>query len=199
MREWYGVPSSPLYKYIRYFWAGFGNTSVVHNKMSNAGIVGTLPGSLVTERPATEQRHSSSHDDKRPSIVSQVLSTLHIRDQQNKTVTAVTSALSQTEKRQSMPRSKHMARPSLMEAKHVTTSPIDKYEGYYRWDPTAEWSDQEEKKVVRKVCISASQTLFVCWHLAARLGDLLVGLFHVLRFAARQRKHCPSINRQYAA
>jgi hypothetical protein len=96
--------------------------SVVHNKISDVGIVGALPGSLVTERPTTEQRHSSSHDDKRSSIVSQVLSTLHIRDQQNKTITAVISALSQAEKKQSMPRSKHMARPSLMEAKHVTTS-----------------------------------------------------------------------------
>lgn len=30
--------------------------------------------------------------------------------------------------------------------------PIASYEGRHRWDPHAEWTEQEEKKLVRKVC-----------------------------------------------
>lgn len=30
--------------------------------------------------------------------------------------------------------------------------PIDTYEGVHRWDPEFEWSPEEEKKIVRKVC-----------------------------------------------
>jgi hypothetical protein len=29
--------------------------------------------------------------------------------------------------------------------------PIDTYEGRHRWDPNAEWTKEEEKKIVRKV------------------------------------------------
>ena len=30
--------------------------------------------------------------------------------------------------------------------------PIDTYEGRHRWDPNAEWTEKEEKHIVRKVC-----------------------------------------------
>ena len=30
--------------------------------------------------------------------------------------------------------------------------PIPEYEGRHRYDPTAEWTEKEEKKLVRKVC-----------------------------------------------
>lgn len=30
--------------------------------------------------------------------------------------------------------------------------PIPDYEGIHRWDPDFEWTEDEEKKVVRKVC-----------------------------------------------
>lgn len=29
--------------------------------------------------------------------------------------------------------------------------PIDSYEGKHRWDPEAEWTEQEERRIVRKV------------------------------------------------
>jgi hypothetical protein len=29
--------------------------------------------------------------------------------------------------------------------------PIDSYEGLHRWDPDFQWTEQEEKKIVRKV------------------------------------------------
>ena len=29
--------------------------------------------------------------------------------------------------------------------------PIPEYEGLHRWDPTAEWTEKEEKKLVKKV------------------------------------------------
>lgn len=31
--------------------------------------------------------------------------------------------------------------------------PIATYEGRHRWDPTAEWSEKEEKLLVRRVCL----------------------------------------------
>lgn len=34
--------------------------------------------------------------------------------------------------------------------------PIPEYEGLHRFDPTAEWTAAEEKKLVRKVCLSRS-------------------------------------------
>lgn len=30
--------------------------------------------------------------------------------------------------------------------------PIPEYEGLHRWDPKAEWTEKEEKKLVRRVC-----------------------------------------------
>jgi hypothetical protein len=30
--------------------------------------------------------------------------------------------------------------------------PIPEYEGRHRYDPSAEWTDKEEKRLVRKVC-----------------------------------------------
>ena len=30
--------------------------------------------------------------------------------------------------------------------------PIPEYEGYHRWDPEFEWTEEEEKAVVKKVC-----------------------------------------------
>ena len=34
--------------------------------------------------------------------------------------------------------------------------PIPEYEGLHRWDPAAEWTEKEEKKLVRKVSPSPS-------------------------------------------
>lgn len=31
--------------------------------------------------------------------------------------------------------------------------PIPTYEGYHRWDPYFEWKEEEEKRIVRKVCV----------------------------------------------
>jgi hypothetical protein len=34
---------------------------------------------------------------------------------------------------------------------HHFYRPIDSYEGLHRWDPEFEWTEDEEKKIVRKV------------------------------------------------
>jgi hypothetical protein len=34
---------------------------------------------------------------------------------------------------------------------HHFYRPIDSYEGLHRWDPNFEWTEGEEKKIVRKV------------------------------------------------
>lgn len=31
--------------------------------------------------------------------------------------------------------------------------PIDSYEGIHRWDPDFEWTEEEEKRIIRKVCV----------------------------------------------
>ena len=34
--------------------------------------------------------------------------------------------------------------------------PIPEYEGIHRWDPDFEWTEEEEKKIVRKVCTKSA-------------------------------------------
>lgn len=34
---------------------------------------------------------------------------------------------------------------------HEFYRPIDSYEGIHRWDPEFEWTEEEERKIVRKV------------------------------------------------
>ena len=38
--------------------------------------------------------------------------------------------------------------------------PIEKYEGRHRFDTSATWSDEEEKKLVRRVIISGHSTIY---------------------------------------
>lgn len=35
---------------------------------------------------------------------------------------------------------------------HHHYRPIDSYEGLHRWDPNFQWTELEEKRLVRKVC-----------------------------------------------
>lgn len=35
-------------------------------------------------------------------------------------------------------------------------APIDSFEGRHRWDPEFQWTEKEEKRLVRKVCFSSS-------------------------------------------
>ena len=39
---------------------------------------------------------------------------------------------------------------------HHLYRPIDGYEGLHRWDPNFEWTDEEEKKIVRKAYSNSS-------------------------------------------
>lgn len=41
---------------------------------------------------------------------------------------------------------------------HHFYRPIDSYEGLHRWDPNFQWTEQEEKKIVRKVSYLSSVT-----------------------------------------
>ncbi len=73
--------------------------------------------------------------------------------------------------------------------------PIAKYEGAHRFDPKFEWSEQEEKKLVRRVCFSRDAV----FHLA----DLdLLGLFNagtgarsMKLYGCRMRIHQPNTTR----
>ena len=50
---------------------------------------------------------------------------------------------------------------------HHFYRPIDSYEGLHRWDPDFQWTDDEEKKIVRKViqrscrCIAPNDLTFL--------------------------------------
>jgi len=39
-------------------------------------------------------------------------------------------------------------------------APIPEYEGRHRWDPTAEWTDAEEKKLVRRVSLNLYRIIY---------------------------------------
>lgn len=70
--------------------------------------------------------------------------------------------------------------------------PIAEYEGRHRYDPTAQWTEAEEKKLVRKVCASThpshcppgyptsvrkySVELYGCCHMAMDSSHLLLKL-----------------------
>lgn len=74
--------------------------------------------------------------------------------------------------------------------------PIDTYEGRHRFDPNFQWTEQEEKKLVRKVR---------CFFLYVSLLDytetyqdrstyLQLGLLDVFRSSARPCQHCSGIS-----
>lgn len=72
--------------------------------------------------------------------------------------------------------------------------PIPEYEGRHRWDPHAEWTEAEEKKLIRKVdstvptmhCSSITKTPL------ARLQNLFLGMSHVFRASAGQGQYFAS-------
>jgi hypothetical protein len=42
--------------------------------------------------------------------------------------------------------------------------PIDGYEGLHRWDPTAEWTEKEEKQLIRRVSDQLSDpSTYLTW------------------------------------
>lgn len=58
--------------------------------------------------------------------------------------------------------------------------PIEKYEGRHRFDIRATWSDEEEKKLVRRVRRVTPSYRYVDQSFTARLEGCLVGMCHVL-------------------
>jgi hypothetical protein len=54
--------------------------------------------------------------------------------------------------------------------------PIDSYEGLHRWDPDFQWTEQEEKKIVRKVSVlySIQVQIFTCWNRLTFVSALLL-------------------------
>lgn len=38
--------------------------------------------------------------------------------------------------------------------------PIPEYEGIHRWDPEFEWTEEEEKAIVKKVCLTQTDSHF---------------------------------------
>ena len=68
--------------------------------------------------------------------------------------------------------------------------PIPTYEGFHRWDPDFEWTEEEEKKIVRKVReIAALQRLELnvklTWAPLDRLAGVHVRMHHFLCSAVR--------------
>ena len=131
--------------------------------MADIGIIGAAPGTLITERPLAEvERRLSAavaQNERRASVIS-------ARGQRRPSVIEQAFNKVTPEKLDYRRRSSvvtHRDLEAIREAKqsegttfatggHVRYyEPIDAYEGKHRWDPKAEWTEQEERKIVRKL------------------------------------------------
>ena len=136
--------------------------------MADIGIVGAAPGTLITERPIeeverrvslaisqNERRQSSAASvadggERRPSIIQQTLSKISPSAEKldfRRKGSIVTAHDLETIRETKQLEGEAFA--SGGQARYY--EPIDSYEGKHRWDPKAEWSDHEEKLVVRKL------------------------------------------------
>ena len=127
--------------------------------MADVGIVGAQPGTLVTELDqdtyqrrrssaiARENRRSSvAESGRRPSVIEKLSARFSISAPQKRFSQSDHDSETKFEEAQ-------QARgETFAEGGHVRYyKPIDTYEGRHRWDPEAEWTETEEKKVIRKV------------------------------------------------
>lgn len=69
------------------------------------------------------------------------------------TKTAQVSASSTDSSDEEWQKSEHHKSEGTFEARegHHFYRPIDSYEGLHRWDPNFQWTEQEEKRIVRMV------------------------------------------------
>jgi hypothetical protein len=98
-------------------------------------------------------------------------------------------------------KTEHQVREGTFDAVegHHFYRPIDSYEGLHRWDPEFEWTEDEEKKIVRKVILCFSKLMDESSAKIVRLMLVFVHL-HVLLFlrcnltaetsARRCQAHC---------
>jgi len=130
--------------------------------MADIGIISVGPGTLITQRPLdeverrlstalsqNERRRSSSATagGRRQSVVADTLDKIDPEKHFHRRDDKIT----------------HHDLEVIREAKQASGEafatggatryyePIDSYEGKHRWDPKAEWTEEEEKKVVRKL------------------------------------------------
>ena len=124
----------------------------------DAGIVGSAPGTFITEKTEAEQRRSSTADPKRPSVsvVTNVLRHGLGRGQRNVNLHGAESSSIESEQALEQLAAKQ-ARGETFASGGETRyyKPIDTYEGRHRWDPEAEWTEGEEKRIIRKVIMSS--------------------------------------------
>lgn len=131
--------------------------------MADIGIFGAGTGTLITQRPLSEverrlstaltenERRSSTAtaSTRRPSVIQFALEKVD------------SEKLNFGARRQSQ--ITHRDLEAIREAKQIEGEafatggdaryyePIDSYEGKHRWDPSAEWTEAEEKRIVRKL------------------------------------------------
>jgi len=130
--------------------------------MADISIIASAPGTLITQRPLDE--------------VERRLSTALSNNERRRSSTAsaggrrqslVAETLDKIDPEKRFGRRESLVTPHdlevIREAKQVGGEafatggqtryyePIDSYEGKHRWDPKAEWTEQEEKKVIRKL------------------------------------------------
>ena len=130
--------------------------------MTDVGIVGAQPGTLIAEvdRGTYERRRSSAitkdrrrssvvSGERRPSIFDKVLD--KVNPSRKAVPPAIPTSDTDSETAKTWEDEQVQGETFAKGGKVRFYKPIDTYEGRHRWDPNAEWTEQEEKKVVRKV------------------------------------------------
>jgi len=127
--------------------------------MTDIGILGSAPGTFITQRPLDEverrlsaavsenERRRSSTGGRRPSVVAQALKLDSEKINWQRRNSHITPHDLETIREAKQTEGEAFA--SGGQARYY--EPIDSYEGKHRWDPKAEWTEEEERKVVRKL------------------------------------------------
>ena len=123
--------------------------------MSDAGLVGAQPGRLVSmmdDEPNSERRRSA--------VVKEILYTLKGQAKENVNLhRSGADSLSDNERDEIYYQKQAKGETFLDGGNARYYKPIDTYEGRHRWDPNAEWTPEEEKRIIRKVRLTWTMSL----------------------------------------
>jgi hypothetical protein len=120
--------------------------------MAESAFVGTQTNVVAELPPEAQRRRSSAISGRRASVV-RALNVLHGGTVKNPNMkNDVSEVESNTDLSDAVFDLKQAHGETHAEGGDTRWyKPIETYEGRHRWDPTADWTEKEEKQVVRKV------------------------------------------------